>query len=275
MDNRITKKFNELHNSGQKALIPYMTPEYPLRGSTLPVLRALDRAGADLIEVGIPFSDPLADGPIIQHSSMVAIENGVTLQAIFTCVKEFRLESETPVVVMGYSNPLFHYGIAKFCRDAAAAGIDGMIVPDLPPEEAGLLRTEAHAAGLNVIFLVAPTSPPERIRFLDEFSDGYNYCVSMTGVTGSYHDFEQDQMFRSFMDAVRRNTTKPYVVGFGISSRDDVARVWQYADGVVIGSALIKAMRDCRSIEEAADRADAFLASVRPVTTLTREGPAM
>ncbi len=251
-----------------------MTPEYPLKGCTLPILRALDGAGADLIEVGIPFSDPLADGPIIQHSSMVAIGNGVTLQRILTSVKEFRKESDVPVILMGYSNPIMRYGIENFCRDTIAAGVDGIIVPDLPPEEAGALRTQTYASGLSMIFLIAPTSTPERIRALDALSSDFTYCVSITGVTGSYHDFEQDQKFRGFMENVRHNTTKPFVVGFGISSCDDVERVWQYADGAVVGSALIKALGNCQSIEETAVRAGVFLTSLRPDTTPPKEGSA-
>ncbi len=272
MQNRITKKFLELHDAGRKALIPYMTPEYPLRGSTLPILRALNRAGADLIEVGIPFSDPLADGPTIQHSSMVAIHNGITLPGILTLIEEFRRESQVPILMMGYSNPILQYGVEEFCRDAVAAGVDGIIVPDLPPEEAGLLHTQAQTAGLSMVFLIAPTSTPERIRTLDALSSDFTYCVSMTGVTGSHHDLEQDQNFRSFMEIVRHNTTKPFVVGFGISSREDVKQIWRYADGAVVGSALIKALGNCRSIEETAVYAGTFLTSLRFDTTLPKEG---
>jgi tryptophan synthase alpha chain len=275
MYQRIEKKFIELRIGNRKALIPYMSPEYPLRGCTLPVLRALDQAGADLIEVGIPFSDPLADGPTIQHSSMVAIGNGVTVRGIFASVKEFRAESQTPVIAMGYSNPLIRYGVKDFCRDAVEAGIDGIIVPDMPPEEAENLRTYATATGLGVIFLIAPTSTPERIRMLDELSTGYVYCVSITGVTGSQHDFGHDQNFLNFMDTVRNNTTKPFVVGFGISTREDVERIWRLADGVVVGSALIGTLRNCRSVEEAATSAGTFLKSLRPDITLPNKGTAM
>jgi tryptophan synthase alpha chain len=274
MQNRIAKKISELRTTGRKAIIPYMTPEYPLRGSTLPMLRALHRAGADMIEVGIPFSDPLADGPTIQHSSMVAIKNGSTLRGILASIKEFRMESEVPVILMGYSNPLLHFGIEKFCRDAATAGVDGMIVPDLPPEEAESLRTEAHAAGLSMIFLIAPTSPPERIRTLDALSSDFTYCVSMTGVTGSYHNLEDDQKFRIFMENIQHNTTKPFVVGFGISSREDVERVWQYADGAVVGSALIRAVGNCQSIDEITLHAGTFLTALRSGITPTKEGSA-
>ncbi len=274
MHHRIEKKFIELRTSNRKALIPYMTPEYPLRGCTLPVLRALDRAGADLIEIGIPFSDPLADGPTIQHSSMVAIGNGVTVSGIFASVREFRVESQTPVIAMGYSNSLLQYGIEDFCRDAVEAGIDGIIVPDLPPEEAENLRTCAKATGLGVIFLIAPTSSPERIRLLDELSTDYLYCVSITGVTGSRHDFGHDQNFLNFMNDVRHNTTKPFVVGFGISTREDVERIWRHADGVVVGSALIGTLRNCRSVEEAATSAGTFVKSLRPDITLPKKGTA-
>jgi tryptophan synthase alpha chain len=251
-----------------------MTPEYPLRGCTLPVLRALDRAGADLIEVGIPFSDPLADGPTIQNSSMIAIANGVTVGGIFASVKEFREKSQTPVVAMGYTNSLMHYGLEDFCRNAVEAGIDGIIIPDMPPEEAENLRSCTTANGLGIIFLIAPTSSPGRIRLLDKLSTDYVYCVSITGVTGSHHDFEHDQNFLNFMDSVRRNTAKPFVVGFGISTRDDVERIWRHADGAVVGSALIAALRNCRTVEEAAASAETFVRSLRPDITLPQKGTA-
>ena len=274
MPQRIRQKFAELRAGGRKALIPYMTPEYPLRGCTLPVLRALDRGGADLIEIGIPFSDPLADGPTIQQSSTIAIRNGVTIRGIFASTKEFRVESQLPIIVMGYSNPLIQYGVGNFCREAVEAGIDGIIVPDLPPEEAQELLLHARATELSVIFLVAPTSTPERIRQLGDLSTDYVYCISITGVTGGRHNFGQDQNFLNFMDTVRHNVTKPFVVGFGITTRSDVERVWQYAHGAVVGSALIGAMRDCRSIEEAASRAGEFLTSLRPEPPLPKKGSA-
>ncbi len=272
MTNRIDATLTRLRAESRKAMIPYMTPDFPVKGNTVPVLRALEEGGADIIEIGIPFSDPLADGPVIQHSSMVAIEHGSSIVRILGDVREFRTSSAVPVVLMGYTNPIVHYGTGKFFSDCGAAGVDGLIVPDLPPGESDEFRTAAAAAGIAVIFLIAPTSTPERIRLIDGLTTGYSYCVSITGVTGSRHDLGSDASFAGFLATVRTNTTKPFVVGFGIKTKDDVRAVWQSADGAVVGTALINALQDCPTAEACAIRAREFIRSLIPEPTLRKEG---
>ena len=176
---------------------------------------------------------------------------------------------------MGYSNPIVHYGAEKFCRECAEAGVDGLIVPDLPPEEAEDIGTQAKNAGLSLIFLIAPTSSPERIRKLDALTSGYNYCVSITGVTGSRHDLKSDEGFRQFLTSVKSNTRKPFMVGFSITTRSDVEYVWTLADGAIVGTALIKALEPCRTIEACAKAAQDFVTSLIPAPDLTKEGTSL
>ncbi|HEX9615452.1 MAG TPA: tryptophan synthase subunit alpha [Bacteroidota bacterium] len=262
--NRINNTFSNLRRAGKKALIPYLTPDFPFKGSTVPLLRSVSAAGADLIEVGIPFSDPLADGKTIQHSSEVALRNGANLASILTSLREFRTSSEVPVLLMGYLNPLLRFGLEKFTVAAVAAGVDGVIIPDLPPEESGSLVESCKTAGLSNVFLIAPTTNDERIRLIDTFSTDFSYCVSVTGVTGARSSLGTNGSSDAFFQRVRRETKKPFVVGFGVSSRDHVADIWRHADGAVVGSALIDRIGRAKSIDEAATAAASFLNSIRP-----------
>ncbi|MDP2886829.1 MAG: tryptophan synthase subunit alpha [Ignavibacteria bacterium] len=261
---RIRKKFTDLRRSGQKALIPYITPEYPFTGMTLGLLRALEEGEADLVEVGIPFSDPLADGETIQHSSEVALKNGVTLDRILNAVSEFRKSSELPILLMGYVNPILRIGIAKFFEACHSAGVDGLIVPDLPPEEAAEITRASRRCGISNVFLIAPTSSDRRIREIDEHSTDFSYCVSITGVTGARTQLGGDGGLDEFLLRVRKNTQKPFVVGFGISTPEHVQRVWQFADGAVVGSSLINMLGNASSQEQAFRSAIDFLRSLRP-----------
>ncbi len=261
--NRIKEKFDELRKKGKKALIPYITPEFPVQGVTLPLLRELDSAGADLIEIGVPFSDPLADGKTIQRSSDIALRHGVTISKILQVVREFRKESETPLLLMGYINPIMRYGISKFLGDCGACGIDGLIIPDLPPEEASEIRQASSQRDISNVFLIAPTTPDQRIRQLDELSTDFSYCVSVTGVTGARVEIGSDGSFDHFLKRVRKNTKKPFVVGFGISKPNHVKHVWQFADGAVVGSALLQAIEQEQSIESVVRTARNFLLSLR------------
>jgi tryptophan synthase alpha chain len=262
--NRIRAKFSDLHARGGKALIPYITPEFPFEGMTLPLLEELERAGADLIEVGIPFSDPLADGETIQHSSDVALKNGATIRRILDCVSRFRKGSQLPLVLMGYINPILHWGVDRFLTDCRTSGVDGVIVPDLPPEEASEFKNNCDGSGISAVFLVAPTTPDERIRRIDELSTDFSYCVSVTGVTGERAQLGADDSLRSFLRRVRNNAKKPFVVGFGISKPEHVTRVWEFADGAVVGSALINVLGKASSQREALKAARDFLLSLRP-----------
>ncbi|MCX6133587.1 MAG: tryptophan synthase subunit alpha [Ignavibacteriales bacterium] len=262
--NRIQKKFASLKAAGQKALVPYITPEFPFKGMTLGLLRALEEAEADLIEVGIPFSDPLADGETIQHSSEIALKNGATAERILEAVREFRADSELPILLMGYINPIIRFGVEKFLARCKSAGVDGLIIPDLPPEEASEMTTLSRKCGISNVFLIAPTSSDARIKEIDGCSTDFSYCVSVTGVTGSRAQFGEGGGLDEFLQRVRRNSRKPFVVGFGISQREHVQRVWEYADGAVVGSSLINVLGKAASEEQALRAAVDFLRSIRP-----------
>ena len=260
---RIGKKFEGLKREGKKALIPYITPEYPIKGITLDLLRALEEAGADLVEVGIPFSDPLADGETIQHSSEHALKNGVTIHGILHAVAEFRKGSELPVILMGYLNPIVHFGIGKFLEACQASGVDGLIIPDMPPEESEEVVLGSRRLQISNVFLIAPTTPDKRIREIDASSTDFSYCVSVTGVTGARSQLGEARSLDEFLVRVQRNTTKPFVVGFGISRPEHVRRVWEYADGAVVGSSLINVLSNAGSMEEALRSAKEFIRSLR------------
>lgn len=262
--NRIRTTFDQLKASHKKALIPYITPEFPFKGITLPLLRELEVGGADLIEIGIPFSDPLADGETIQHSSEIALKNGVSISHILKAVEEFRKKSELPLLLMGYMNPVLHFGSEKFLAACKASGVDGVIIPDLPPEEASAFKKASNDQNISNVFLIAPTTPVERIRHIDELSTDFSYCVSVTGVTGARTQLGANGAFDQFLERVRANTKKAFVVGFGISRPEHVQRVWQHADGAVVGSALINLLGKATSEQEALVSSKQFLRSLRP-----------
>ena len=258
---RIQNALQQQRTTGKPLLIPYITPEFPVKDATVPVMQSLAAAGAGMIEVGIPFSDPLADGPVIQHSSEIAIRNGATLRRVLDLVASARRSLTLPILLMGYANPILKYGVPRFCADAAAAGADGLIIPDLPPEESGELRAESAKHGLSTVFLMAPTSTDERIRFIDGCSSDFSYCVSVTGVTGARTSFGTD--FDSFLGRVKKNAQKPFVVGFGIRSAEQVQQIAPYACGAVVGSALLQHIADAVTPADAAAKAGIFLAGLR------------
>ncbi len=265
MSDRLARRWNELDASRRKALIPYITPEYPVRDVTLPLLLGLDDAGADFIEVGMPYSDPLADGPTIQLSSDVALKNGATLARILDAIRKFRGGSETPILLMGYVNPILRTGVDVFMRQVVSAGVDGLIIPDLPPEEAGEFLEMARVHRLALVFLVAPTSTDERLRRVDGLTSEFLYCVSVTGVTGAQTRWGGGGGLEPFLRRVRANVRKRFVVGFGISTPEHVADVWKHADGAVVGSALIKSMASAPTASEAVANGVAFFRGLRPM----------
>ena len=260
--NRIRSTFQQLQSRKKKALGPYITPEFPISGCTVPLIIGLEKSGASLVELGIPFSDPIADGPTIQRSSHIAIGNGATLHGVLMSVKQARHETEIPIILMGYINPILHYGMEKFLREAHDCGVDGVIVPDLLPEEGEEWRSLSAKFGVSDIFLVAPTTPVERIQYLDSVSSDFTYCVSVTGVTGARDGFGNPDDFEQFLLRVKKNTTKPFVVGFGISKLEHVSTVFRYADGAVIGSALLQSIEKEKSVEAVVRRAGEFLSSL-------------
>ncbi len=259
----ISDTFQSLRQQQRSALIPYITPEFPVRGTTVPLVHALEEASADLIELGVPFSDPIADGPTIQHSSRVALLNGVTLKKVLGIVHSIRSKSDIPVILMGYYNSFLRYKLDRFFRDAAAVGVDGVIVPDLPPEEAGELMQAARQKGVGITFLIAPTTADERIKKIDKLSTDFSYCVSVTGVTGERKSLGAKRELKTFLKRVNEHTKKPFVVGFGISRREQVLEVCQYADGAVVGSALIKSMENCTSVRVAVRAGVKFFRALR------------
>jgi tryptophan synthase alpha chain len=240
---RIAAVFNK---KGHKALIPYITAGYPNLEATLKAVPLLAQNGADIIELGIPFSDPMADGATIQESSYRALQNGVTPLTCLEAARGLRQQTEVPLVVMTYYNPVLHYGPDKFCRDCRSAGIDGLIVPDLPPEEGGLLENATAEHGLDLIYLLAPTSTAERIRLVAEKSRGFIYLVSVAGVTGARNSLPKGT--DSFINRVRRITAQPLCVGFGISTAGLARQVSAIADGVIVGSRLVQLMKEDESL---------------------------
>lgn len=216
----------------------FLTSGFPDPSSTLPILRALDRGGVDFIELGMPFSDPLAEGRPIQRASARALSHGINMTDTFRTAEDFRAESETPMVLMGYVNPVLRYGVEAFCRDATEAGVDGLILPDLPPEESDRLAEEAQKAGLDLVFLIAPNSPDERIAAVDRRASGFVYAVSVTGLTGS--DLSPSSSVDEYLQRARRLVTEnPLLVGFGIKTHEDAMRLSRHTDGFIVGSALI------------------------------------
>lgn len=233
----ITRAFEVARSENRAALIPYIMSGYPDQQSAVEIALALGRGGADLVEIGMPFSDPLADGPTIQHAANVSLAGGTTVERCLETAATVRKQSDMPLVLMGYYNPIYRYGVERFCRDAAEAGVEGLILPDLPPEEAVEARNIAQKYSVDIIFLVAPTSTEERIRRATQVAGGFVYCVSLTGVTGARASVSAG--LDEFLGRVRRHTDLPLAVGFGISKPEHARAVAQVADGVVVASALI------------------------------------
>jgi tryptophan synthase alpha chain len=233
----IAERFARLAAQGRVALIPYVTCGFPDEASTLPLLEALADAGADVIELGIPFSDPLADGPAIQRSSFIALERGMTLKRALELLREFRARRDTPVVVFTYLNPVMRYGVEAFCRDAQAAGAQGLLLTDLPLGSDPDLERTVSASGLELVRLVAPTTPEQRIQSVAEAGRGFLYYISRTGVTGARAELPPE--LAAEVKAVKARSPLPVAVGFGISTSAQAAAVAGVADGVVVGSALI------------------------------------
>jgi len=233
------ERINAVFTAGHPAFMPYAVLGYPSRQASLETIKTLVASGADLLELGVPFSDPLADGPTIQAATQKALENGTTLKDCLAMVRNLRQQGvDTPALLMGYVNPLLAYGLKQFVADAGSGGVDGLIVPDLPPEEADELESLCAEHGLALVYLLAPTSTPERIRLITQKSQGFIYLVSLTGVTGARSDLPPG--LSDFVARVRAQTDTPLAVGFGIGSGPQARTVAQLADGVIVGSALVK-----------------------------------
>ncbi|TGU71085.1 tryptophan synthase subunit alpha [Geomonas terrae] len=235
---RIADRFAALKAKGEKGLVTFITAGDPDLATTEQVVLELEKAGADLIELGVPFSDPMADGPTIQLSSDRALASGTTLPGILELVARLRGKTQIPIVLMGYFNPIFTYGAERFACDAAKAGVDALLVVDLPPEEAPELKEHTDRCGLDLIFLLTPTSDAERVASVARQGSGFIYYVSVTGVTGARSAVADTLAER--VTSVRDALSLPLVVGFGISTPEQAGQVAQVADGVVVGSALVK-----------------------------------
>lgn len=241
--NRIEKKFAELKAENKKGLVTFITAGDPSLEQSNAVLSALPQSGADFIEIGMPFTDPMADGPAIQDSSLRALENGMSLKGIIEMVKEFRNSNqETPIILMGYFNPVYIYGTEDFMKDAAAAGADGLIIVDLPPEEDAELRIPAEEAGLDLIKLVTPTTNDDRLKTVIEHASGFLYYVSITGVTGT-KSANIDEVGKHIAH-IKSQTELPVAVGFGIRTPEDAANMSKIADAVVVGSSIVQNMQE-------------------------------
>jgi tryptophan synthase alpha chain len=255
---RIEKKFAQLKSEGRKAFIPYITAGDPTLEITEHLVVALDKAGADVVELGVPFSDPIADGPVIQRATERGLKAGVTLNKVLDLARKIRQKSEVPLVLFSYYNPLLNHGLDKLAKDASAAGFDGVLASDLTVEESGAFVRAMHTAGLNTVFLVAPTSSPRRMSKIAEASTGFLYAVSRTGVTGEQQQLAGD--LRDFLRALRRCTESPIAVGFGISRPEHVKAVWEEADGAIVGSSIVKEVEQHIGKPDLVEKVAAFAA---------------
>jgi tryptophan synthase alpha chain len=261
--NRIDARLAALKVGNRKALVPFITAGDPSREATVAIMHALVAAGADLLELGVPFSDPMADGPVIQRSSERALLRHVDTNYVFATVREFRkTDADTPVVLMGYLNPVEMRGLDRYAREAVEAGVDGVLLVDLPPEEAAPMRAAFNANALNLISLAAPTTAPERLARLARESQGYLYYVSFAGVTGASNKLDSDDAMRK-VAALRVQSRVPVLIGFGIKDAASAATLAPAADGVVVGSALVEILAGATTPTEAAARASAFLKPIR------------
>ena len=258
---RIRKLFETVSQDGGsgKLLSAYLMPGFPRADSTAEILKAIEEAGVDFVELGIPFSDPLADGPVIQAAAHVAIENGMSPLKIIRFVETYRQVSDLPIILMGYMNSFMNGIGADFPEKLKSAGIDGVIIPDLPLEECGSVKENIEGAGLSFVLLAAPTSTDDRIKKISEASTDFIYCVSVTGVTGARKNLVSNEV-TGFLKRVRKSSRKPFVVGFGISTPETAREISEYSDGIVVGSALLQQIS---SAEHGEDAAFEFLKSLR------------
>lgn len=265
---RVQAVFERARDEGSRAVIPYITAGDPDLAETIALTQALERGGADLVEWGIPFSDPLADGATIQRAAQRSLQNGTTSRKVLQAVRDLRRAGcDIPLVLMVYVNVILRYGLREFAMDAREAGVDGVIVPDVPVEESDLLLEAWQSAGLAWIPLVAPTSTDDRIALTASRGQGFVYCVSVTGVTGARQSLSEQ--LPDFLARVRRRTDLPLAVGFGISTPDHARAVGRHADGIIVGSALIDHLEGAASPSERRERAQTFIQTMKEAVTFS------
>lgn len=267
--NRIDARFRALAAEGKPAFIPYLTAGDPTLDVTERLVLELERAGVDVIELGVPFSDPVADGVVNQEAAQRALKHGVTLHDIVQRVKKLRRSTEIPIVLFTYFNPVLAYGLESFANDLRDAEVDGVLCVDLPPEEAAEYKRLLDAAGIATVFLIAPTSTPERIALIAGYCTGFVYYVSRTGVTGEREDLEEN--VKGMVAEIKRYTDKPVAVGFGISKPEHAAEIARFADGVVVGSAIVRMIGQLGDAPDMPDRVKAF---VKSLVDATKKQPA-
>ncbi len=259
--NRIAATFARLRQRDEKALIPYIMAGDPSLADTETLVLALERAGADLIEIGVPFSDPIADGPVIQRAAERALRADASLPSILRMVKSLRTQTQVPLILMTYYNTVMAIGEQRFCQEAVEVGVDGVIVPDMPPEEADVLQTASDARGPCLIFLLAPTSTPTRQTDVIKRTHGFIYYVSMTGITGATLR-DVDSIQRN-VRTLQRKSRKPVAVGFGIATPDEARQIATFADGVIVGSALVRTIEEHRHSRDFIQAAGHFTAELK------------
>ena len=249
MSSRLVNKFKQLKAENRGGLVTFITAGDPNPETSRAILNSLADSGADIIELGMPFSDPVADGPAIQLASLRAIEAGTTLAGIIEMVSAFRQsDTDTPIILMGYYNPVYCYGVDKFISDCKAAGVDGLIIVDLPPEENDELYQPANKAEIDLIHLITPTTDQARLKVLLEKSSGFLYYVSIAGITGT--DSAAEEVIKQRVEFIRQSTDLPVAVGFGIKTGDDVKTMTQYADAAVVGSAIVQIIESNKNQDE-------------------------
>lgn len=259
---KIKAIFEERKKSGLKVNIAYITPEYPFSGLTMPLAVMLAENNVQIIEIGVPFSDPLADGPVIQKSSFEALKKNINIEKILNLVTEIKEQTDVAIVLMTYINPILSFGIDSFIAGCLKAGVSGIIIPDLPLDEIALVKKAFDDAGLDLIMLAAPTTPSDRLENIASNSRGFIYCVSVTGVTGIRKTDYIDQTTYDFLNRIRSLSSKPIAIGFGLSEREQLNRLAPYTDGFIIGSALIKTMEPASDKFEALKFARDFIQKV-------------
>ena len=256
----IEKVFEELRKSSRKAFIPFITCGFPSLNGFLELFETLDRNGADIIEIGIPFSDPLADGPVIQTTSKIALENGVNTDVVFKTITKIRRNSDTPIAIMTYFNTIYHYGLEKFLKNAKSTGVNGLIIPDLPLEEFVCYESYFDRVNIDNIMLASLTSGKDRLKNIAEKSRGFIYCISVKGVTGIRSSISPEVI--NFLKKLRVVTSLPLALGFGLSSREQISQIKDYCDGIIIGSKILSLILEADNFEKGIKEVEIFASAI-------------
>ena len=263
IDSPIDSVFKNLRKNNQKAFIPFITCGFPSLDGFFKIFEALDKNGADIIEVGIPFSDPLADGPVIQTTSKIALENGINTDIVFGSIAEIRKSSDTPIAIMTYFNTIFCYGVERFLKKAKSTGVSGLIIPDLPLEEFTGYKSYFSQAGIDNIMFASLTSGKERLSMIAEESKGFIYCISVKGVTGVRNNINPEVI--DFLKNLKEMTSLPLALGFGLSSREQIGQIKNYCDGIIMGSKILSLILEADSFSKGIKEVENFTSSINNI----------